>query len=254
MTCGIYEIVNNANGKRYVGSSVDIEKRWRHHLWRLGRGDHHSPALQRAWNKYGGDKFIFNVILECHEDVIHQEEQVEIDYKSEYNVSPVAGSSRGHRWTDEQKARHSQSKIDFYKDPKTREVVSLAARKSHSRPEVRERISIRTREGQSNPNVRGKMSERAKKMWECPSYRAKMSEMSRLMSNRPEHKEALLIANKRPKNTTIYHYTHQEHGDRICTQWELKQEFPYLASSKVSQLSSGKRPIHKGWTLKKAPN
>lgn len=34
MTCGIYKIVNNINGKIYIGQSIDIERRWNAHIFK----------------------------------------------------------------------------------------------------------------------------------------------------------------------------------------------------------------------------
>ena len=50
---GIYEILNTANGKRYIGSAVHFARRWYLHCWKLNRGEHHSAKLQNAWNKHG---------------------------------------------------------------------------------------------------------------------------------------------------------------------------------------------------------
>ena len=254
MTCGVYQIVNTVNGKRYVGSSVNIEARWKHHIWRLNRGSHHSPYLQNSWNKYGEHCFTFAILSENEEDNIHAAEQIEIDIKSEYNVAPLAGSSRGHKWTEEQKAAHSESKLKFYECPKAREKMSIAVRKSQARPEVRKAISDGTKLGQSKPEVRARMSEMRRKQWECPEYRRKKTEHATLMVNRPEHKESVRIANTKPKNLNIYEFTHDKHGDRTCTQWELKNEFTELQSNNVSCICSGAKNSHKGWRIKKAPD
>lgn len=32
MTCGIYKITNNINGKVYIGQSIRMEERWADHL------------------------------------------------------------------------------------------------------------------------------------------------------------------------------------------------------------------------------
>lgn len=50
---GIYVIDNMKNGNVYVGSSNDIEKRWRKHRERLKRDNHINPHLQSSRNKYG---------------------------------------------------------------------------------------------------------------------------------------------------------------------------------------------------------
>lgn len=60
---GIYKIINSANGKYYVGSSVNVERRMKRHRFYLRGNYHDNSYLQNAWNKYGEDKFDF-VLLE----------------------------------------------------------------------------------------------------------------------------------------------------------------------------------------------
>lgn len=59
---GIYAIRCIPTGKIYVGSSVNMHQRWYHHKWRLQKGIHHCPYLQRAWDKYGESCFEFTII------------------------------------------------------------------------------------------------------------------------------------------------------------------------------------------------
>ena len=56
---GIYKIINKVNGKYYVGSTKDFNKRWLDHKSALIGNRHPNDKLQRAWNKYGQDKFEF---------------------------------------------------------------------------------------------------------------------------------------------------------------------------------------------------
>lgn len=254
MTCGVYQIVNTVNGKRYVGSSVNIEARWKHHIWRLNRGSHHSPYLQNSWNKYGEHCFTFAILSENEEDNIHAAEQIEIDIKSEYNVAPLAGSIRGHKWTEEQKAAHSESKVKFYECPDARAKMSKAVRAAQEKPEVRKAISDGTKKGQSKPGVKERMSAALTERWNCPEYREKMTETARAMKYRPAHLKAVIAANTRPRNESIYNFSHPQHGDRLCTQWLLKKEFPELRSNNLSQVCSGSKGSHAGWTIKKAPS
>lgn len=61
----IYKIKCLANGKVYIGQSKNIDKRWKEHRYELNRGIHHSIHLQRAWSKYGEDRFEFEIIETC---------------------------------------------------------------------------------------------------------------------------------------------------------------------------------------------
>ncbi len=60
----VYTIKNVINNKIYIGSAVNIKKRWHEHRNLLNNNNnnkHHSPILQNAWNKYG--KKILNLKL-----------------------------------------------------------------------------------------------------------------------------------------------------------------------------------------------
>lgn len=59
---GIYKITCTANNKIYIGSSVNLQKRKRDHFYELRRNNHNNSKLQRAWNKYGEQAFIFEVL------------------------------------------------------------------------------------------------------------------------------------------------------------------------------------------------
>ncbi len=100
---GIYAIQNKLNGHQYIGSAVNIARRWDEHRSYLKRGVHHSPILQRAWAKYPEDAFEF-VILEIVEDVTQLtfiEQRYLDELKPRYNVSPSAGSNRGIKYRPE---------------------------------------------------------------------------------------------------------------------------------------------------------
>lgn len=107
---GVYVIENTISGKRYVGSSSDVNARWSSHRSTLANGTHRNPILQRSWNKHGGAAFAFRVVEECDGDreTLLAREQWWIDTtKPAFNVLPVAGSPKGIRFTDERKAKIS---------------------------------------------------------------------------------------------------------------------------------------------------
>lgn len=63
MVAGLYIIENKVNGKRYIGSSINIESRLWHHRSELNRNVHPNGHLQHAWNKYGEDIFEFKIFV-----------------------------------------------------------------------------------------------------------------------------------------------------------------------------------------------
>lgn len=108
MTKGIYSITNALNGARYVGSSVEIEKRWKQHKIQLVSDSHHSVKLQKAWNKYGRNAFkweIIEVIDDPTNSTLTEREQYWIDkydsYHNGYNDTPIA--SRPNSLSDQER-------------------------------------------------------------------------------------------------------------------------------------------------------
>src|ERR1700686_3431819 len=75
MISGIYVIYCLVSGKIYVGSTKNFSQRFSWHRLKLGHNDHVNAHLQSAWNKYGGDKFIFHILDRCPEDVLVRREQ-----------------------------------------------------------------------------------------------------------------------------------------------------------------------------------
>ena len=96
---GIYSIKCLINGKEYVGSSKNIISRWSDHMLMLRNDKHHSPMLQRSWNKHGKDNFVFKVVELCDIEDLFIRENYHIDYQrmfeGVFNAAPVAGSCRG---------------------------------------------------------------------------------------------------------------------------------------------------------------
>lgn len=106
---GIYQITNRQNGNRYVGSAMNLSRRWILHVRRLNDKKHHCHHLQAAWNLYGCDCFSFSVIEYCDIDKLIEREQYFIDQlRPEYNVSPTAGSRLGVKEREETKAKKAQ--------------------------------------------------------------------------------------------------------------------------------------------------
>lgn len=109
--CGIYKIVNNSNGKYYVGSSSDIEgNRWIDHKSALRNGTHKNSHLQNAWNKYGEHNFGFHIVENTTKDNLLKLEQKYLDIaKNEkekcYNQTFLAGKVE---FTDDLRKRLSE--------------------------------------------------------------------------------------------------------------------------------------------------
>ena len=60
----VYKITNKINNKVYIGSSIDVERRWRQHKEAsINKITHHyNYPLMQAFRKYGLDNFNFEII------------------------------------------------------------------------------------------------------------------------------------------------------------------------------------------------
>ena len=59
---GVFQVKNIANGKVFLGSSLNLEGPLNGHKFMLSNGSHRNPALQKDWNTYGPDKFVFEIL------------------------------------------------------------------------------------------------------------------------------------------------------------------------------------------------
>lgn len=84
---GIYKITNLINGKKYVGQSIHIERRWKEHIYQ-----NRNSAIHQAIEKYGVENFNFEIIEECPQSQLDEREIFWIkhfnSYENGYNLTP----------------------------------------------------------------------------------------------------------------------------------------------------------------------
>lgn len=141
----IYRITNMANNKYYIGSTDSFARREWQHKYALKRGVHKNPRLQAAWDKYGADMFVFEVIEELPEgaDQLHIEDTYLMKCVGQpdcYNINPNA-----------ELARLGVTLSQESKDKLSRNRKGKAAGENHYRygqtlaPEIREKIGAKQR-------------------------------------------------------------------------------------------------------------
>jgi group I intron endonuclease len=59
---GVFQVKNTVNGKVLLGSSLNLEGPLNGHKFMLTIGGHRNKVLQQEWNKYGPDKFVFEIL------------------------------------------------------------------------------------------------------------------------------------------------------------------------------------------------
>jgi group I intron endonuclease len=95
---GVYRIICVPTGKFYIGSAVDLAKRWDQHRRALRRGKHANRYLQKDWIRYGEGSFEFSVLEYVSPADLLRAEQAWMDRTgcadrpTGFNISHVAGS------------------------------------------------------------------------------------------------------------------------------------------------------------------
>lgn len=83
----IYCIKNIINNKVYIGKCKNTKNRFSTHLSKLKNNKHHSIKLQRSWNKYKKENFVFEILEEVNilENIIELEKRYIRDFNSYKN-------------------------------------------------------------------------------------------------------------------------------------------------------------------------
>lgn len=140
---GVYRIKCMANNRAYIGSSVNIQRRFYQHLYQLCRGKHGNKHLQNAWDKYGEVGFKF-MVIEITADLIAREEHHISVTKSAFNYinqpltrpmsfirtaehnARIGLAHRGRTFSTETRAKMSVAHKGKKLTPKTRQRMALA--------------------------------------------------------------------------------------------------------------------------------
>jgi predicted GIY-YIG superfamily endonuclease len=102
MKCYIYKIENKITGEKYIGQTLNYEKRIENHLSKLRNNKHVNYKLQNAWNKYGEENFVFSKEeYDISKEELNEKEILEISknnsFKRGYNLTlgGDGGNTRG---------------------------------------------------------------------------------------------------------------------------------------------------------------
>lgn len=142
----IYRFTNKVNNKVYIGSSSNIERRYRDHI---NGTKSCSKRLFRAIQKYGKENFTFEILETCNIENLYEREQVYLDFyyfdnikifqSLTYNLNPTAKGSKGLKWTEEQKIKRKLMGLD-----------NPMLGKKHS-DETKRKIALKTKERLKDP-------------------------------------------------------------------------------------------------------
>lgn len=131
---GIYQITNSINGKIYIGSAVNILKRWYRHKTHANGNYHHSITFQRAWNLYGSSAFTIKVLEYCNKEKLAEREQFWLDnlqpFNSSigYNICDNSTTKIGMKRSEQAKENMRQAQLGNEHSQETKELMSIAHR------------------------------------------------------------------------------------------------------------------------------
>lgn len=108
---GIYKIYFLDPDLIYIGSAVNLRKRYGTHVSDLRKDKHGNSHLQHAYAKYGIDALHFEIVelVECKEALIEREQYYIDLMKPRYNIHPNARSALGVKRSPEHIAKLSVS-------------------------------------------------------------------------------------------------------------------------------------------------
>ncbi len=110
--CGVYRWTNNENGKSYIGSSVNLLKRF-YDYYGLNYLTRHekSSNICKSLLKYGYSAFTLDILEFCERADVREKEQYYMDLlKPDYNILPKAGSLLGY-WLGREHSKETRAKI-----------------------------------------------------------------------------------------------------------------------------------------------
>lgn len=112
---GIYKWTNKLTNDIYIGQSIDLSKRFIRYFNTSYLLNRNSLVISRALLKYGYSNFTLEILEYCDKDSLIAREQFYIDmFNPKYNTLKVAGSSFGHKHTEETKIKISKALKGVY--------------------------------------------------------------------------------------------------------------------------------------------
>lgn len=252
---GIYKITCISNEKFYIGSSNKLRNRITEHKRVLRKGTHPNSKLQRAWNKYGEEAFIFEVVEIVDEvSLLLAREQFWMDStKPFFNILRTAGSQLGYRHTQDARRRISLSLKGRRLGETARKRMSEAA-KSRTREHL-DKIGEKRSGFYILISPEGVVTEVKNLKKFCIQNDLTLSNMHKVtMGQRIQHKGWKCATNKARKaldwhfNAHLYRVT-----DPNGVSAEIRSLSEFCRNNGLTQAAmwkcaKGKQKTHKGWS------
>ena len=123
--CGIYKITNAITGDFYIGSSKNVKRRWAAHKWPSTWNEQPNSPMYQDMQKYGVDKFVFEVLEVVEPDSLKEVEQQFIE-----TLKPTYNDRKAKGWDV---ARYKETKKEYQKSDKRKEYERTEKRKKYQK-------------------------------------------------------------------------------------------------------------------------
>lgn len=162
--CGIYMIINQLTGERYIGQSRNIIGRWWSHT---APNTKEYNRMHKDIKKQGRETFDFVILEECPIEELDEKEKFYIaKLNPEYNVSTGGRGNNGYKPTAEQKEVYRQAALKQWRemDEETKQRIIknnlTGHRKGYKMSEETKRKLIESHKGKMwTPELREKIAE-----------------------------------------------------------------------------------------------
>jgi group I intron endonuclease len=180
----IYAIINSKTGRYYIGRTCEFKQRKVKHFRDLKVGEHHSPYLQRAYNKHGAK--CFKMVALCHgleRDEAIKFEQLMLDtyFDTLYNCSRSATTpdNTGRKLTEETKRKMSEAQKGKQHTKETKAKMSKAHKGRKRSDETKRKMSEAKKGRKCSDETKRKMSESRKGRTPTEEAKRNMSEAAK---------------------------------------------------------------------------
>jgi hypothetical protein len=194
------------------------------HRRALEKGKHHSRYLQRGWNKYGGEVFIFEAMIICKRDDLFFYEQRSLDkLRPAYNISKSADAPRGFKWTADQRSN-------------LKRIRNLPDAIDKAREKAQIQMSDPANRAKCSPALRGPDAEMQRK--------SKLKKSGLLAWKDPQKKERMLssLTNDETLKKKISGYDNPGVREKISAAWKGKKRSAEDRARKSAAMTGKKLP------------
>jgi group I intron endonuclease len=280
---GVYLFISKLNGKKYIGSTLDLESRYKSHIHNANRDTDNKQVIAHAIKKYGIKNFSYEVLEYCDKNMLIEREQYYLDLHEPfvdndkgYNVRKIADNNSGITLSDNTKEKMSKASKGKPKSEKTKQTMRDVWHQSRT-PEYYANLSARV-SGDKNPakraEVRKKISKamigktwkddvarveqhrtrskvKMEQLWQNPAFKEKLKKTHLGAKRNDKSKEKMSAWQQ-----LDYKLTHVSGTEHRLTSADLK---PFckehnLGYGNLHYTKSNPGKTHKGWKLELIKN